>query len=557
MYYSEARKYVPWVLESLVKEGKISNDMAYMLAKDLDSCSDIFNEMVYGMSQRQGYPADSNTLKKAIFQALAQLYDKRRESGAFDRNRGWNEPSFDNFSKPKYDYGLWGNRKENAQSINDRAYHMFNDPSPNRNSNRREGSANGFDFSEYGYNLPSEPERKVSSESKIQLEDIIPVSSSPQNSGMKLKITNIENYNEMTTEEKLHMRIAGATRQKIDNKVFTLDRQVITLVREGMEDINLKYDHVNLYQSGICFDSCRDVVDTLQGQMSRDDIDKFYFRVVGFNILKQLDIDHDLFFREKERLDQILSPKNFQPSKDVYTNLDILLKCYEYFKNMNPDYVIVLEKFMIEELNEFLQGYMRLSSSPNRKISMSYIGDLEEFLRDSRFTSFRSMPHFELMMNQIIIHLINYLHGDGESMFINFDSQFQSTYTKTRKYMTISPVSNGLNSLDYYQYTDELKQILSQEIKKKVLVCIPSSAIITNFYSPGFVRKTLANMNAGVQMFPRDIDQTDYDNFMYAMVVKQIQESRTVPPSLIYTHKSEEAKIVSLGVTLDEYLIIE
>lgn len=560
MFYAEAKKYIPWMLDQLIRSGKVTPDDAQELAVAFDHNRQTFNEMVRGISQRENRRIEPDMIQKAAFSALGQLYEKIRNRGGigmsdFD-NWGRSAP-LESFYQPKNNYDYYAPPKDPIADINDRTYNMYNNNRPsNYQSPTGRKSANGLYFEEEA----PQQERQYQNSYQPQ-EPEVPVKKPVEEANIPTKISykfiKLESAGHMTTEEKLHLRVSGATRQKIDNGIFQLDRQVIAIKNVNNEALNIKYDKVNLFNSHIMFDSNRDVYDFLSGQMSREDVDKIYFRLTSFYKLKQLEIDHDLFFREKERLDEILNTKNLNTTKELYDNLDILLQCYNIFKTMNSDYVIVMEKFLLEEINEFFKMYMRLGTQPKRIIACDSVKDLDEFLKDSKFANFRNIETFEGMMNQLLKTLINYFHGDGDSMFFNFDSTWQSVYTKTRKYITLSSAANGLNSMDYHQYSPELQQILNQEIKKKVLVGIPETNVMTNCYNPGFIRSCIATMGGDPKLVPNDLNKEDFNNFIYIMLYEQISTNRRLPSSLLYALNENEMKTLNLNLTLDNYLIID
>lgn len=555
MYFDEARTFLPWIMDQLIRTGKINPEEAPELHAAFDHNRYTFEDMIRGICQRNGRPIDPDTLKRATFSALGQLYEKMRTRGGISMSDmdawGQNTP-LESFYQPRNNYNYNAPAKDPIMDINNRTYNMFNNPAPAYQSPTGSKSANGLFYEEESQQQPPQHQQ----EPQKQQRQPEPVKEEVSPTHISFRFIELGDREHMTTEEKLHLRISGATRQKIDNGIFKLNRQVIAIKNNNNEALNIKYDNVDLFNSHIMFDSDRDVFDFLSGQMSREDVDKVYFRVTSFYKLKQLDIDHDLFFREKERLDEMLNNKNLHSTKELYDNLDVVLQCYNVLKTMDSEYVSTMEAFLLEEINDFLKTYIRLGQQAKRVIACDCIKDLDEFLKDSKFAGFRNMETFENMMNQLLKTIINYLHGDGDSMFFNFDSSWQNVYTKTRKYITLSSASNGLNSMDYHQYSPELQQIMNTEIKKKVLVGVPETIIMTNCYNPGFIRNCLATMGGEPKLIPNDLNVEDFNNFIYYMLYKQKDINRRLPSNLLYVLGENEIKMLKLNMTLDNYLIV-
>lgn len=562
MFYSASRKILPWIMDNLIRDRRIPPEVAPELVSMFDHNRHTFNELVSNMCQyRNVREADTEMLKEATLKAIFQLYQKIRNRNSYAPAdcEAWGSSSLESFYQPQNRYDMYAPPKDHIADINDRTYNMFNQSkAPEYSTPNGNKSANGLFYEEPSnqqpqqqqYYQPNEPERQKSPAPIVEPKK-------EASGAISYKFMSLESVDQMTTEEKLYSRISGSTRQKIDNGTFKLNRQVITIKNSNGEALNIKYDHMNLCGSNLMFDSHADVSAFLSGQMSREDIDKMYFRVTEFYILKQLDVDHDLFFREKERLDEVISAKNLDSTKELYDNLEVLLQCYNIFKTLHIDYVTAMEKFLTEEINDFMKMYLRIGNQPKRIIACESIKDLDEFLKDSKFASFRNIESFEIMMNQLLKNLINHFHGDGDSMFFNFDSTWQNVYTKTRKYITLSSALNGLNSMDYYQYTPELQQIMNQEIKKKVLIGIPCVNITTNCYNPGFIKRTVASMRNTPQLIPNDLVTTDFDNFLYIMIYEQVDKQRRIPNKMLYATNEHEMKTLGLNYSLDGLLIID
>lgn len=537
MYHGEGVKYAKWILEQLLSKREIDGALADNVYKIFQNSREGFNELVHKKSIQSNRVVSSELLYECTFIALKEIVDKQSSQsspfstpslGSYTPNTGgWNL----NFNKQ--DEGL------NHQKVKAGAAEIFlTSPAP-----------------------VVEPPKPV--------DTIKPVNSFQTDGKEEVNvkvIKTVDKRDEMSTDQKLCVRISGATKEKNEKGVISITRDLLVVTKKNGEGENLiKHDLLNITGSKVMFDSPRDMIEFLNGQMSKEDITSPYYRMVFYHTLKQIKIEHDLFFREFGNMENLLASEgvkacSLDKSPDLFENLEKYNLCFEVLKRLDPDFRTAFNQFILDEINYQLVKYIRFGNNLTRKIRFSDPTNMEDFIKDQKYAPLRKILDFERIVNRIVVDTINIMLGDGTDMvFCHIDSDNCHAYTNTRKYMTLSPESNGLCSLNYWSYNPVEKEIMKNAMKENVLVCMPQTDVITNIYNPEFLRQIMFTMSEAPKLIPKNINPHQYENVIYLLLSRHLAEEKrlvSLPDKFIYTY-DDNIKMFNVNATLDRELLLD
>lgn len=387
------------------------------------------------------------------------------------------------------------------------------------------------------------------------------LSTQSANKGASIRIMDLKddamdtNYN-----RKIRLKVEGSTK-KVASGLFNIERLVIEVNEEGELDW-IQFDNIKFFNK-LIFDSGYDMFQFINSNLSKGDVDIPYVRVVSYDELVPISFPFNDF---KEEYDKVV-----EYMKTTHEFKDDLLSQWEELKEhlnilegrVKTEVFKIIESFLVDEINKHLKKVLRFKSNINFQVSIEHLRDIEQLLFDKNLDKLRDNSKFEKVMSYVLSLVIDFLMNKGVLRFLDIEEPANfDHYVRSRKLMDIENMMNAFTS-DYYKYPDNvhIQNNLIDKMKERVVMVAPRRTIITNVFSPNFIRQAMMTMVQKPFLVPKiDTNSIDnVDNLIYLILHKITtnEVNAPIPNQLFYVFNNKnDYKELSVGFTIENDIII-
>lgn len=404
---------------------------------------------------------------------------------------------------------------------------------------------------------PSKPITPIAVEEEYKKE----LNTQTVNKGASIRIMNLNddavdtNYN-----RKIRLKVEGSTR-KVASGLFNIERVVIEVNEEGELDW-VQFDNIKFFNK-LIFDSGYDMFQFINSNLSRGDVDIPYVRVVSYDELVPITFPFNDFKEEYDKIVEYMKT-TYETKDDLLARWEELKEHLNILENMvKRDIFKIIEDFLVDEINKHLKKVMRFKSNINYQVSIEHLKDIEQLLFDKNLDKLRDNSKFEQIMNYVLGLIMDFLMDKGALRFLDIEEPANfDHYVRSRKLMDIENVMNAFTS-DYYKYPDNvnIQNNLIDKMKERVVMVAPRRTIITNVFSPNFIRQAMMTMVQKPFSVPKiDTNSIDnVDNLIYLILHKITTNdvNAPIPNQLFYVFNNKnDYKELSVGFTIEGDIII-
>lgn len=350
-------------------------------------------------------------------------------------------------------------------------------------------------------------------------------------------------------------QILGVTLKNHDAGIFKIVREVFSL-KEGKNEKVIKVDGIDFTNYLAAFDSTYDMYQFLEANLNREDCSWSYIRTVNYPVIDCIEYDHDLFFHSYDILVEKIKNAigRYNEKDDIFALTKKLEDTIEIFKETSDsDFKKVFENYLLDIVNRKIGLHLRMSTKPASRYKIEELSDLFVFFRDPTYEKMHSFKGFEIEMVNILVTCLDLFTGQGDICPIQFEND-SSFYIRSRKFMSIDNDSAAC-SFDYWKYVSEnresIKNKLIQKMKERVIFIRPRRTIITNIFSPHFLRLVERTKKSLI------VDPKRKDNPIFGFLNELITIKNLPDDLLLILNNKGEYKNFDLGMTLDAHVIIE
>lgn len=359
---------------------------------------------------------------------------------------------------------------------------------------------------------------------------------------------------------KIRLRVDGSTK-KVASGLFNIERLVIEVNEDG--ELNwVQFDKINFFNK-LIFDSGYDMFQFINNNLSKDDVKSPYVRTINYEELVPFCFPFNEFKEEYEKIVEYMKT-TYEPKIDLLSKWEDFKEHLNILENMvRRDIFKLIEGFLVDEINHHLKRVLRFKGNINYQVTIEYLKDIEQLLFDKNLDKIRDNHKFEKIIYHIIELAIGFLTGKGALRFLDIEEPANfDHYVRSRKLMDIENVMNAFTS-DYYKYPENvhIQNNLIDKMKERVVMIAPRRTVVTNIFSPNFIRQAMMTMVQKPFIVPHiDTNTIDnVDNLIYLILHKITTKdiNAPIPNQLFYVfNKTGDYKELAVSFTIEDDIIV-